>query len=416
MFEFRRWVRGYVRVNLRGTYPERFINICNSRNIELRKLVYYKDHYNCNISLDDYRKLRPPARKTGVVPYIESRHGFPFFIAHLRRRKSFVIGMALCIVIFFLLSSYIWRVDIEGNYRHSTDQLMQYMNSLGVGVGVRISKIDAAGLESSIRKEYPDIGWVSVQIRGTCMNVSIKEINTSYETLGVREIDYEYAHIVATRDGIVSGIVTRSGEPLVKEGDEVEKGQILVSGVITVVGDNDVIIDKKPVRADADITIESCVSVAFEIDRSYIHREYTGRSRTGYNIFLFSDKIFSYNSGIPYAKCDIISGVKNFEVFKNFYLPIKYEQFTVREFNEVEMQYTDDELEELMGERLERILQELRENGCGIIDVSMEKAIKRGALSAKGQIMVDASFVKYKEVSDDEWRMNLTDEYKRENN
>ena len=58
---------------------------------------------------------------------------------------------------------------------------------------------------------------------------------------------------MAACSGVVTSMITRAGTPKVKPGDEVEKGQILVSGIVDVYNDAKEVVNQRPVSADADI-------------------------------------------------------------------------------------------------------------------------------------------------------------------
>ena len=59
----------------------------------------------------------------------------------------------------------------------------------------------------------------------------------------------ETGHIVAARDGIVAELTVKSGTAMVRPGDVVKKGDILIGGVIDVVGDDGGVVAKHAVLA-----------------------------------------------------------------------------------------------------------------------------------------------------------------------
>ena len=65
------------------------------------------------------------------------------------------------------------------------------------------------------------------------------------------------SHMVATKDVVIKEIITRTGTPMVKPGDVVKKGDIMVSGILEVKDDFDGILERKPVIASADIVASS---------------------------------------------------------------------------------------------------------------------------------------------------------------
>ena len=63
-------------------------------------------------------------------------------------------------------------------------------------------------------------------------------------------------------------MITRAGTPKVKPGDEVEKGQILVSGIVDVYNDAKEVVNQRPVSADADIFVR--VDIPYEEHLPYL--------------------------------------------------------------------------------------------------------------------------------------------------
>ena len=58
MISFFRYLKGYVRVRLTGYSPERFLNLCKSRHVEIWELQNNGFYYEMNVSIRDFRKLK----------------------------------------------------------------------------------------------------------------------------------------------------------------------------------------------------------------------------------------------------------------------------------------------------------------------------------------------------------------------
>ena len=94
--------------------------------------------------------------------------------------------------------------------------------------------VDCDRIEKDIRMEYDDIIWVSAYVHGSCLKIKVRE-NPDRKELQTEAEAEAPMDIVAEADGIIQKIITRKGNPLVREGSEVKKGEILVSGSVEMV-------------------------------------------------------------------------------------------------------------------------------------------------------------------------------------
>lgn len=98
----------------------------------------------------------------------------------------------------------------------------------------------------------------------------------------VPEKDETPCDIVADRSGTITSMVVRQGIAQVSVGDEVEEGQVLVSGRVPIIGDSEEEINAYLVHADADVVART--SREYEKTFPMLHRERaeTGRRRRGW--------------------------------------------------------------------------------------------------------------------------------------
>lgn len=82
------YFRGSLRIRISGFSPERFLNACMHRNIYIWNIQPVQDFYEMNISISDFRMLKPILKKTGVRAVIIKRYGFPFFSVSTQEKKS----------------------------------------------------------------------------------------------------------------------------------------------------------------------------------------------------------------------------------------------------------------------------------------------------------------------------------------
>ena len=96
-----RYLRGYVKIQIQGYSPERFLNLCSYHHILIWGLAYEDHCYELCMSVRDFKRIRPFAKKTHTKVRVKEKYGFPFSLYNNRKRKLFFAGFIICI---FLLS------------------------------------------------------------------------------------------------------------------------------------------------------------------------------------------------------------------------------------------------------------------------------------------------------------------------
>ena len=122
LIQLRKYLSGYVRVRVEGYSPERLFNLCNANGILIWGVEIHERTYEMFVSVKDYRKLRPFARKTGTKIILLEKYGVPFFLHRFRKRKIFFGGMAACIVLVYVMSLFVWNIHIEGNVTQNEEE------------------------------------------------------------------------------------------------------------------------------------------------------------------------------------------------------------------------------------------------------------------------------------------------------
>ena len=412
MFRLMNWLKGYLCVCIRGASPERFINLCSNKKIYLWNLKRFDEDYRFYIRANKYKNLKPIARKTGIVPKIIKKSGLPFLLHRYRKRKGFFAGVIICIVLVYILSLFIWDIDIIGGSKYTPEAMLKFLQENQVYGGIRKKDVDCQEIEETIRLAYHDIGWVSAEIKGTRLIIKITETNMPAPA----QIAIEPSHIVATKDGIIKKIITRAGTPLVKVGDVVKKGDILVSGILTIKGDYDVILRLQPVVADADLVCNTYYNYDQTFPLNYKDKIYTGRTKKGYYIAILMGKLFLYNPRYSYDSYDIIVNENKLHITERFYLPFRYGTMITREFMEETKVYTQKEAFAIAEAKLNRYVERLTENNVLITENDVNITIKNNYCIAKGRILVEEPAWEYKTILEDEWRIPQTDEHSGNNN
>lgn len=92
-------------------------------------------------------------------------------------------------------------------------------------------------------------------------------------------------------DGIVESVVTRQGTPLIKSGEEVKKGQELISGIVNITDDSQEVVRYEYVQADADVYVRYTIDY-YDTFPLTIEKKFTGKKKNG--VFLSEIKTGSW--------------------------------------------------------------------------------------------------------------------------
>ena len=83
-----RWWKGYVLVRLRGGEPERFLNLCRSRGIELWDLQITEEGCQGLMTVPGILASRELQKKSGIRLRVLKRFGLPFFPPEKQKEKG----------------------------------------------------------------------------------------------------------------------------------------------------------------------------------------------------------------------------------------------------------------------------------------------------------------------------------------
>ena len=360
-----------MKIMVEGYSPERFLNLCNANSIVIWGVENRGESYQLYVAAKDFKKLRPFVRKTGTKISILEKQGVPFFLYKFRKRKIFFAGIVFCIVLIYILSLFVWNIHFQGNVTQTTEELLISLEEMGVSHGTLKSGIICENIETELRKKYPNILWVSAELRGTRIVVQIKE-NTDQDIISaIEERETEPASIITEYDGKVASIIVRQGTPLVKEGEEVTKGQTLVLGYYEIKDDAGEVIRYEEVPADADITLLVNENYQDVFSSKYCEKEYTNKKRLGIILNLF-DKEYKLLPSVPYEKYDTIQ--KNYEIHvtENFYMPVSIEMHWYLEFDENEKKYSETEIKKLSEVRFQNKYKNILQKGVQIIEKNVK--------------------------------------------
>ena len=343
------YILGYVNIRVEGFFIERFINICISKKILLWNMKREKSTIlYANIGIQDYKKLKNIAKKTKTRINIQSKKGMPFLLHRYRKRKIFVGLLAIIFIALFMMSKFIWNIEIKGNTRISKTEIMEELNKNGLKIGTYKRKLNANSVINKVRLDRGDIAWIGIDIEGTNAIIEIKETSEAPEIID----ENEYCNIVSNKEGMITKINVQNGTAVVKEGDIVKEGDTLVLGYLE--GKYTGI---RYVHAKADIEAKIWYSKKEKVFLKQQIQVPTGATEQKYTLNINNFKINFYKTLSKFENYDTINENKKLMLFSNFYLPIELIKKTNCEYKYEEKIYTEEELTQITQEKIEKELE-----------------------------------------------------------
>ena len=354
---------GYLNIELEGYYIERFINTCISKNIFLWGIKRTKSTILfANIGAGDFKQAAKIAKKHGCRIKIKSKSGLPFIVKKYKKRKIFFILLFLVIIGIYTLSKFVWNIEITGNTKVDSNEILSALEEDGLKVGVLKSKVNTDEIINKIRYQREDIAWIGIELDGTNAIVKVVEADSKPEIID----ENDFCNIIATKDAVIEKISAQNGTLMVKEGDTVKKGDVLIAGWM-----EGKYTGKNYVNANGEVKAKVTYSQSEKIGKKEIKREQTGKNENKYAIKFNNFKINLYKTLSKYEIYDTMYTNKKIKLFSNFYLPIEVIKYTNYEVTETEISYGKEEAKLEGQRRAEEKLNELIEGEISKKDVNI---------------------------------------------
>ncbi len=224
-----RWLIGYARIEIRGAYGEKFITLCMKQQIDLWEIRREcPGIIQAKVFLFSVKHLDALARKSGVTLEFPQQIGLPVMLKRYRFRPGLFLGIGLYVISLFLLSRFVWSVEIPSADPVQRQKIQSVLLDEGFGVGSFIPTVDYKNLRYQLMLTMDEISFVSVNMNGCRAMVEVHFSEPVPEAVD----DGTPCNIVASRDGQIVSVLVQSGMRYVQKGQTVQKGDLLVGGIM----------------------------------------------------------------------------------------------------------------------------------------------------------------------------------------
>lgn len=330
-----------------------------------------KEAVSLYIQLQDVHAFRRVRSKFKCKARFINRKGFPFLLLKSKLNIGFTIGFAIFFILLFLLSNMVWKIDVTGAKPETEHQMRQHLNEIGVKKGrLQFLMMSPEKIQKSLTNGIDNITWVGVDLKGTTIHMKVVEKNEPEKEKYVSP-----RNIVAKKKATITRMFVQKGQPMAAIHDHVEKGQLLVSGLI---GSED---HQQEVASKAEIYGETWYRSEVTVPLETLFNVYTGKVRTKHKLSFGSLAIPIW--GMTFKKEELkhpkTEQEKHSLHFLGFKLPVSYVKEQTRESEEALRKYTKEEavqegiklgkqdVEDKIGEngevKSEKVLHQTVENG-----------------------------------------------------
>ena len=354
------YLLGFVDIVVEGYYIERFINLCNNKKIFLWNLKKDKNTIlYARVSKNDFKKLRSICKKTQCKMKIQRKKGLPFVMHQYKKRKVFAGLLIFIFTLIIALSNFVWNIEVQGNSTINAQEILDVAKEKGLDIGKWKHSVETKDIINELRLKRDDIAWVGIEIKGTNAVIKIAEADMKPEIID----EEEYCNVVANKEGIILKVNAINGTPLVKEGDVVKKGDIIIGGWM-----EGKYTGTRYVHAQGEVQAKVWYSNKQKVYLKETQKQETGAVENKYSVNINNFKINLYKRLSNFENCDTIEEYKKLKLFSDFYLPIEIIKSTNKEYKNVEIIRSKEEAKQLAIEKAREILDSQIQNKENVLN------------------------------------------------
>lgn len=375
------YIRGSVRLEVTGPYPERFLNICSARSVRFWKVERVDE---TTVRLTVARTQAKQAQSLGPKCLCEVRsigeEGAVSFLGQFRTRYGMLAGLLLSLAAVMVLSRFVLVIDITGNTTVPDGVILAELKEIGLSPGVYGPGVDERAISNRALLDLEELSFLSVNLRGVRAEVVVREA----ELPPVLEPVGEAVDLVAEKAGRVLEVHALAGEAAVRAGDMVGVGDTLVSGTVNIPRGDDpsVTLATYPVLAKGQVWAEVEETFSASTPLTCLEKNYTGASAAQYEVvvlgmaFKISPKAFQ-----PFTYYDKIEETRALTLSEGLTLPFALVTYRCREYEPAAAAVDRASAESYLRSLLERRVADAAGEGGSVLDAQWQVEERDGALT-----------------------------------
>ena len=343
---------GYTIVRSNARFATELLNLCLLEGISYGDFLI-EENGDISFCCAGYvaKRLRRLCEAHGITLEIVKSGGLPTLVRRYCKRVGLLLGSILIVALLWLSERFVWDVRVVGNVSMTESEVLSELRGCGFGVGSYIPDLKTGEIENRVLIASDRISWISIYLNGTVAQVQVIERTLPPES----DAGTLPANLVAACDGQIELLELYRGHSVVKIGQAVRKGELLVSGLYDSTQGG-----FRYTRAAGKVLARTERTFIVEIPLSYLERVYESPRCDQIDLifFDFSLKIFK-STGNQGLICDIIKEEKGIDAFGLRALPFGLTVTSALPYTEHEASRTPEEALEMAYAELEHRLSAL---------------------------------------------------------
>ena len=369
------YIRGYYTLTIEGQGGERFLNYLIQNRVKVYNIKRI-DNTKIELCVDilEMKKFRRAYKGSNYKIIVRKKTGLPFLAFRVYKQKVLWIGAIVSLMLLLMTTRFVTDIYIDAPEGIDKQAVMQELHNVGLKPGTYTQSIDRKEVREYIMSVFPEIAYVSINVEGTNIFVTVTKKS---ENIASKE-NSNYCNIIATKNGIIEEVITRSGKSQVEAGSVVTEGSLLVTG------------------ANTQSLPEVWATTFYEVEKSKSYedvlKEKTGESKKVYTIS-FYDKEFTLRKNIDYASYEIENKEYKLSLF-DYTFPITIRISTFNETKETKIELDQEKLKEELKQDALKELDYIIPVSARYIDVEQDYTVDKNMLKYRVTVKTSEDIAK----------------------
>lgn len=220
---------GYVNFEMHSEDAVPFIRHCQEQNIyvwDVRKKD--SDIVTGKLYWHQFKRWTELAVHLDVDMHQDVSKGLLPFVLRFICRKEIITAAVISVLFVLLLSNLVWKIEVAGVSKEIEMKIRRELDNHGLYGGAmtfQASPLDE--IQQALLYDIPELLYLGIEKKGTVYRIDAVE-----KLQEKKESESPSAFLVASKTGVVDKMLLKSGIAKIEVHDFVEKGDVLVTGVV----------------------------------------------------------------------------------------------------------------------------------------------------------------------------------------